>query len=182
MSKKFKGKKYEELERLVVADPSLVPSLVRYLRTKKAPKAKALLAKLGGETPVRAASSAVQSRTATHTSRRLVTSAAVSRPRRDPSATRRAEASAHASDTDDLDMLRERVRVLESIYGRRGEVLARWGMTEEMPTEIMERVFNIWEEVLAKGPGGLSRDLSRLAEDRQMLKSTDIGSATYDTQ
>lgn len=164
---------------MVEADHALVTPLARFLRTKKAPKAKILLAKLEGKPPPRRAASAPGSRTGTPASPRIATAP---RPSRDPGATRRAGTPARDGDADDLDVLRARLRVFESIYGLRGEVLARWGMTDEMPVEIMGRVFDMWHERLANGPDGLSRDLSRLAEDQRLLNSNHLSSAAFDTQ
>jgi hypothetical protein len=73
---------------------------------------------------------------------------------------------------DELETLRTRVAIFEKIYGRRGELLARWGMTDAMPDELRDRVFEMWREELAGGPKGLSRDLRRLEDDVRALAST----------
>jgi hypothetical protein len=165
---KFEGKSYEDLARMVESDPSLKPNLIRFLGPKKAPKARALLAELqgkprpaGGNTrPMPPAPPVLQPTSVSPGGRRPGDRA--SGPAR----------VAGPQTADELETLRTRVAIFEKIYGRRGELLARWGMTDAMPDELRDRVFEMWREELAGGPKGLSRDLRRLEDDVRALAST----------
>jgi hypothetical protein len=61
--------------------------------------------------------------------------------------------------------LSARFEILRATFTVEGELLARWGMTEDIPPEIEDRVFALWRKRLSNLPDDRGRSLRRLDED-----------------
>ena len=72
---------------------------------------------------------------------------------------------------DELGRLRRELELWRSLYSHDTETLTRWGMTDSLPTELVQEVFHLWEEKIKNGPPDLIRTKERLASDLATIKS-----------
>lgn len=61
---------------------------------------------------------------------------------------------------------------LRRTFTARSEVLARWGVNEQLPVELLNLVFSEWEKVLTDAPDASGRSIARLESDRAKLDSS----------
>jgi hypothetical protein len=74
------------------------------------------------------------------------------------------------SPDDELKRLRRELELWRSIYSHKTELLARWGMTDSLPIEMVEKVLGFWEDKIKDGRADLIRTKERLTSDRATIK------------
>jgi len=144
----------EKLEALAEAsknDLILRKDLIAELATRNTSRAKALKKKLG-EVP----SGGVKAKTSVPVSKARKSAVAVE-PVLAPRLTDQAI-------IEDLELLRQ-------TFTESSEILSRWGMTESMPDDLKELVFENWTKRLAKVSLTGGRTLARLKTDRIKLQA-----------
>lgn len=144
----------EKLENLAEAsknDLTLRRDLIAELATRNSSRSKALKKKLEEVSP-----SGVKAEAP----------AAVSKARRSSAATTPSLAPRLTDQAiiEDLELLRK-------TFTESSEILSRWGMTESMPDDLKELVFNNWTKRLTKTPLTGGRTLVRLKADRIKLQA-----------
>jgi hypothetical protein len=65
--------------------------------------------------------------------------------------------------------LTSRFEILRATFTVEGEILARWGLTEEIPPEIEDEVFSLWRKKLSDSPDNRNRTRRQLEEDLERL-------------
>ena len=74
----------------------------------------------------------------------------------------------------ELKRLRREADLWRALYRHRSEHLARWGMTDTLPDEMIRAVVRLWREMLAGGPADAIRTAERLdADERHMYAHVD---------
>ena len=144
----------EKLEALAEAsknDLTLRRDLIAELATRNSSRAKALKKKLEEVSP-----SGVKAKAPAAVSKARKSSAAAT-PALAPRLTDQAI-------IEDLELLRK-------TFTESSEILSRWGMTESMPDDLKELVFDNWTKRLAKAPLTGGRTLVRLKADRIKLQA-----------
>ena len=61
-----------------------------------------------------------------------------------------------------------RYEALRATFTIEAELLARWGMTPALPTDLRSVVFALWEERLGESTDELGRNLANLTNDRSL--------------
>lgn len=69
------------------------------------------------------------------------------------------------SPDDELQRLRHELELWRSLYSHETERLARWGMTDSLPIEIVEKVLALWSKRLEAEPEDSIRTKERLEID-----------------
>lgn len=82
---------------------------------------------------------------------------------------------APAESTDgELLRLRRETDLWRALYRHRSEHLARWGMTDTLPDEMIRQIVRLWREMLADGFADAVRTAERLeADERHMYAHVD---------
>lgn len=62
--------------------------------------------------------------------------------------------------------------VLRRTFSARSEILARWGINENLPLDAQKKLFEYWNQVLTENPDSFGRSLGRLAIDIEILAKT----------
>lgn len=62
--------------------------------------------------------------------------------------------------------------ILRRTFTTRSEILARWGLNENLPKDLQEVVFAQWEKTLTQIPDSLGRSIEKLVADRATLAKT----------
>ena len=75
-----------------------------------------------------------------------------------------------ASVHKDCEMLEVSYELLRSTFSEQGELLARWGLTESMPIDLLEKIGTMWIEKLTSGYGHAIRTLEQLGKDFKQLE------------
>jgi hypothetical protein len=75
------------------------------------------------------------------------------------------------SPDDELKRLRRELELWRSLYSYDTEMLARWGMTDSLPIEIVEKVLGFWEDKIKDGCADLIRTKERLTSDSATIKT-----------
>jgi hypothetical protein len=71
---------------------------------------------------------------------------------------------------NDCESLLASYEMLRSTFSERGEVLSRWGMTDSMPIDLVEKIGSMWLEKLATGYGDAIRTYEQLEKDFKQLE------------
>jgi hypothetical protein len=71
---------------------------------------------------------------------------------------------------NDCETLLASYEMLRSTFTERGEVLSRWGMTDSMPIDLLEKIGSMWLEKLATGYGDAIRTYEQLEKDFKQLE------------
>jgi len=71
---------------------------------------------------------------------------------------------------NDCESLLASYEMLRSTFSERGEVLSRWGMTDSMPIDLLEKIGSMWIEKLATGYGDAIRTYEQLVKDFKQLE------------
>ena len=69
----------------------------------------------------------------------------------------------------DCETLLASYELLRSTFSERGEILSRWGMTDSMPHDLLEKIGSLWLEKLATGHGGAIQTREQLDGDFKQL-------------
>jgi hypothetical protein len=62
--------------------------------------------------------------------------------------------------------------VLRKTFSARSEILARWGINENLPLDAQQKLFEYWNQVLTENPDSLGRSRGKLASDIEVLAKT----------
>lgn len=69
----------------------------------------------------------------------------------------------------DCETLLASYELLRSTFSERGEVLSRWGMTDSMPHDLLEKIGSMWIEKLLTGYGHAFQTREQLGSDFETL-------------
>ena len=64
------------------------------------------------------------------------------------------------------------LEILRRTFTTRSEILARWGLNENLPKNLQEVVFAQWEKTLTQIPDSLGRSIEKLSADLATLAKT----------
>ena len=78
---------------------------------------------------------------------------------------RQATTGAQEPVVPECDELRAVLESLRTTFTERGSVLARWGMSESMPQDMLEEVMSCWAARCTDSPDGLGRSQQTLRDD-----------------
>ena len=70
----------------------------------------------------------------------------------------------------DCEMLKASYELLRLTFTEQGELLARWGLTESMPVDLLEKIRFMWIEKLTSGYGHAIQTLEQLDKDFKQLE------------
>lgn len=65
--------------------------------------------------------------------------------------------------------LEQRYELLRATFTIEGEILARWGMTSSLPSDLQGHIFAIWRERTSETPDGHGRTRASLEADVELL-------------
>lgn len=65
----------------------------------------------------------------------------------------------------ELDRLRNEVRFWRSLYSESSESLARWGLTDELPVDLLDHIVELWRARLSDGQVDGIRTIARFETD-----------------
>ena len=143
----YLSKSFEDLEQIAAAnlgDEKIIARVVQELGHRKSTKAKKLLVVLNSGSPI----------SLTPQSKRSVADAR------------------SAGVFQDCEVLLTSYELLRSTFGERGELLSRWGLTDSMPHDLLEKIGSMWIEKLATGYGDAIRTYEQLIRDFKQLEVT----------
>lgn len=69
----------------------------------------------------------------------------------------------------DCETLEASYELLRSTFSEVGELLARWGLTESMPHDMIEKIAFMWIEKLTSGHGNVIQTRDQLNKDLKQL-------------
>lgn len=79
------------------------------------------------------------------------------------------EPEASISIHKDCETLEASYELLRATFSEQGELLARWGLTESMPHDLLKEVASMWSEKLMSGHGNTIRTPDQLNKDFKQL-------------
>ena len=75
-----------------------------------------------------------------------------------------------ASVHKDCETLKASYELLRLTFTEQGELLARWGLTQSIPVDLLEKIRSMWIEKLTSGYGDAIRTIEQLDKDFKLLE------------